>query len=472
MLAELKARHDEWDQIPVAEADLEFQELAQAGSDEVLKREKQESIINLYLSAIELGSRNPIVMRRTVELLLTTGRSKEAIQLFSRIPAATQFGSDLGRYRGASRRCPERSPGRGGHTQGGGYGAKAVAANPGEFKERLWLVQILLYGKRTAEAEAELRRAVADAEGDPERWRTLVFFLIDTKQLPKAEQAFRDAEKKLAQAPLTLAECCERIGRANEGPNTTAQAKKWYDEARHWFETALAARKDPKDLTVTRRLVEFLIRTDPAEAAKQLKEILSPGPVAKDAGTVAWARRVLAMIYINGNPRRPAEALALFDAARPQDTANPEDRRIWAKVLVAQGTLEHRRAAMASLESLVDEKLADPDDQLLLARLEEAEGNWPKSRDQYRNLIERISNLRDSDNRNRRLSYVAEFAERLLQSHQPSEDRDQDLAEAQEQIEKLKRLQPELDAIPGPRSVPLRGPEQLRKSGGPDPLQS
>ena len=59
----------------------------------------------------------------------------------------------------------------------------------------------------------------------PNGGRTLIDFLIQTKQLPKAEQALRDAEKKLPQSPLALAECCELMGRANEGPNTSAQAK-------------------------------------------------------------------------------------------------------------------------------------------------------------------------------------------------------------------------------------------------------
>ena len=96
--------------------------------------------------------------------------------------------------------------------------------------------------------------------------------------------------------------------------------------------------KDPQDLSVTQRLVQFLLHTDPGEAEKQLKAILVQGPGAKDAGTFAWARRSLALMYISGNPRRPAEALALFDTAGPEDAgADPEDRRVRAKVLAGPG---------------------------------------------------------------------------------------------------------------------------------------
>ena len=150
-------------------------------------------------------------------------------------------------------------------------------------------------------------------------------------------------------------------------------------------------------------------------------------------------------MYINANPRRPAEALALCDTAGPKDAvADPEDRRVRAKVLLAQGTPEHRRAAIEVLESLVDENPANPDDLLLLAQIEEAAGDWPKSRDQYRKLIERTTNSPgDPDRRKRQVLCLAGFAERLLQSHEPREDRDKDLAEAQELIEKLKQLQPD-----------------------------
>ena len=165
LLAELKTRRDEWDQIPLAEADLVDQELAQVGLDEALKREKQESLIALYLRAIDLGSRNPNVVRRAVLLLLTTGRSNEAIQLFNRMPAATQLGGDLGPLV-AQAAIAQNDPQAGEIIRKAEEIArKAVAAKPDNFQERLWLVSILMADKRTAEVETELRLAIAQAEG-------------------------------------------------------------------------------------------------------------------------------------------------------------------------------------------------------------------------------------------------------------------------------------------------------------------
>ena len=139
--------------------------------------------------------------------------------------------------------------------------------------------------------------------------------------------------------------------------------------------------------------MQFLLHVNPVEAEKQLKAILAEGAGVKDTATFAWARRTLALMYISGNSRRLADALALLDVAGPIDAvADPEDRRVRAKVLLAQETPEHRRAAIAILESLVNEKPANPDDLLLLAQIEEAGGDWPQSRDQYRKLIERTTN--------------------------------------------------------------------------------
>jgi tetratricopeptide (TPR) repeat protein len=460
LLAELKVRRDDWDFIPLTEAMLEEQELAQAGLDQGLRKEKQESLINLYQSAIDLGSRNPEVVRRAVELLFTTGRSNDAIQLYNRMAGATSLSAEFGQKVAQVAIAQNNQQAEETTRKAEAVARAAVAANPGSLKERIWLFQILLAGKRTAEAEAELRSAIAQAEGDPDPWLVLVNLLIQTKQLPAAKQAIRDAEKKLARSPLALAQCCELMGRANAGPNAGAQAKGWYDEARQWFGKA---RQDSKDLSVARRFAEVLLQRTEffvaekqfkeaeaqlKEAEAQLKEVLVQASRAEDAATSSWARRTLAFMYIKYNPQRPAEALALLDAAGARDVgADPDGRRLRAKVLEAQGTPERRREAIECLVSLVEEGRATPEDQLMLARLEEVVGDWPKSRDQYRRLIERIIyNPGDADNRKRQVVYRAEFAERLLRAR-PDEstgDRDKDFAEAQEQIERLKRLQPDL----------------------------
>src|SRR5207248_1252606 len=57
ILDELKSRRPDWSRIPLAQAQLEEQELAELGSDEARRRERremQETLINSYLRANDL----------------------------------------------------------------------------------------------------------------------------------------------------------------------------------------------------------------------------------------------------------------------------------------------------------------------------------------------------------------------------------------------------------------------------------
>ena len=234
------------------------------------------------------------------------------------------------------------------------------------------------------------------------------------------------------------------MGRGYQASNAPDQAKKWYDQARQWFVKARAGRKDPNDPTIDRQLAAFFLRTNQiAEAQNQLSEMLRRKDGAGNAATVAWAKRNLALTYIAANPRQPAKALAVLEEAGRQDGAGePDDLRILAKVLEAQRTPDHRKRAIEILNTLVNQNLANSEDRLLLAQIEEAAGEWNKARDQYRELILRTNNPRDMETIRRRPIYLAQFAESLLRHHQPGGDLD--LAEVQDLVEKLKVLQPDL----------------------------
>jgi tetratricopeptide (TPR) repeat protein/Flp pilus assembly protein TadD len=440
LLTELKTRRPDWAPLPLAAAKIEEQELVQGGLDEDRKREKQESLITSYLRAIDLGARDSAVLRRTVYLLFATGQGSEALQLMNRIPSVAQF-IDLGRL--ASRYAVENRDFR----QAEEIARNAAKARPNDFQERIWLVKVLMDSGNLLEAESELHKAIDEAKTDPDRRITLVQFLVLTSQLPKAEEAVREAEKSLLQSPLALAQCCETMGRSYQGSNMTDQAKKWYDEARKWFVKAQADRKDPNDQTIDRQLAAFLLRTNQiAEAQKQLQEIQNRKGGAQGKATTAWAKRSLALTYIAGNPREPAKALAILEAGGRQDGVDdPEDQRVLARVLEAQGTPEHRKRAIETLNTLVNKTLANSEDRFLLAQLEEADGQWIKARDQYRELILRTDNPRDMETIRRRPDYLARFAESLLNHHQPGEEAD--LTEVQELIEKLRQVQPDLLAV-------------------------
>ena len=132
------------------------------------------------------------------------------------------------------------------------------------------------------EAETEIRQAIDLSKNDPDRWITLVKFLVLTKQPAKAAKAIKDAEAALpaSEAPLALAQCCEMVGSAYEKSDDGAETKQWYAKAKEWYEKAKAAH--PDDFSIVRRLTDFFRRTrQMAEVEEQLDPILKRGSIPK-----------------------------------------------------------------------------------------------------------------------------------------------------------------------------------------------
>ena len=467
-LEDLITRRADWSLIPVAQAELAEQELAQGdlSADEI--RAKEELIIGYYLQAINLGQLRSAVVRRAVQLLFKNKRGTDALELLGRIPIESQLGGDVGRQ--AARFAVENRD----FQRAEQIARKAVEAKPDDFQERIWLVQILLASGRETEAGAELRTAVNRSPGDPDRWDALVRFMILTKQLGEAEKVIRQAEDKLfaeakkvvqqtdtkvplSQAPISLALCCERMGQAYAALDDEASTKKWNDAAKMWYEKAQAAQ--PEDLSIKRRLAEFFIRSKQIDAAKDcLIAIRSQeGEGAKNAETARWANRTLALVLANTADRAQLNnALALFEPdGKPvpagqegkNNLSDPEDQRVLAQVLALQKTAVYSTRAIEILESLAQKSLATFNDQFLLAGLYEVSGDWRKARDKYRELNLRTKNVRDMETLNHRLRYLVQFAESLLQHRKP--DDTQDVNEAQELVDEIKQLQPSALATVG-----------------------
>ena len=440
LLTELLARRQDWSVLPLAQAELAEQELARLQPADAERRRLQETIVNYYLRAIDLGQKRSVVVRRAVELLFGLGRGDDALMLFKRIPVESQLAGDLGRT--ATRIALENRD----FQRAEEIARRSVAANPGNFQERIWLVQVLVASGRQPEAESELRQAVDLAKSDPDRWLTMVQFLVSTKQPDKAEKTIREAERALSgpRAPIALAQCDELMGRGYEGVDQ-AKVKAWYDEARKWYEKARAAA--PEDFVLIRRLTEFLLRTRQlGEAEIQLSAVMRS---SKSPDAVAWARRTLALaLASSGDFKKIGQALELMSSPQPataEAAAKPvdpeEDQRVLARVLDAQKTPEHRKQAIKILRKLLDQSEAGPEDRYLLARLLDIDGDWPGAQEQYRELVLRTETARDVETLTRRPLYLAQFANGLIR-HRRSGD-ESDLVEAGELVDKMRRLQPD-----------------------------
>ena len=249
-------------------------------------------------------------------------------------PAHRRPGADGLAVRPGQSRLP---PGRGDRAQGGRGQPRRFPgpdlAGPGPDARQ----------RRHDEAEAVLRKAIDAAKADPDRWISLVRFLVLTRQAEKAEQAVREAEAQHRQPqPLALAQCCEMVGKAYAAGDPD-RAKTWYGQARGWFAKAQAGAEGPQ-------------RPDgqaPASPSSSSRPTSSPRPrgrsrrssrgppTASRPTLAAWARRSLAQVYVAPTRRGPPRPWP-SSPARRADGAEPDDLRVLAMIHEVQGT---RRAA-------------------------------------------------------------------------------------------------------------------------------
>jgi cellulose synthase operon protein C len=447
---DLISRRPDWPQIPLALAQLDEQELAQPDLDDSTRKRKFDEAANHYLRAIELGERRLEIIRRAADRLYDAGRPTEVTQLWNQLPTATLLGSSL------QQQVTAEAVRKGDYDRALELARKAVAANPDDFRERLWLVQVLLASQqrpdRLAEAEAELRSAVNAVRTDPDRWMTLVQFLAQTKQMEKAEQTVRDAELALKDKwPIGLARCCEALGQVYKLLGQDAQKTKiWLDTATQWYKTAQNAK--PDDPAATHQLVEYLLRSGQRKDVElQLTSILEKNQVngPKSTDEVAWARRTLALCLLMNDDdyRQSRKALELLEpvvkvveghGAADRTALKPDDLRVLARVYHAQGTQAYQEKARKILEDLADAQAIIPEDRFLLARMYNNDGQWTKAHEQYRVLVAQTENSRELDVVTRRPDYLAQFISDLLTHYESGHDHQEELSEAQELIEKLK----------------------------------
>ena len=450
LLTDLRSRRGDWSLLPLASAELAEQELLEGNLKANEIRAKEESIIGFYEQAINLGERRAPVIRQLMKLLFKNGRGSRAVELLSAVPVESQFSGDIGHM--AEQYAVDNRDFQ--HAEQ--LARTAIAANPGDFQERLQLVHILLASEHQADAEKELREATVLSPSDSNRWITLVNFLILTKQPKQAEKVIQEAETKLAplQAPMPLALCCEKLGQFYDGSGAAAEMKNWNDAAIKWYRKAESAQ--PDDLLIKRSLTELFLRTGQIDVARTyLEAIKKQEGGAKNAETAAWANRALALILASGPDQTQAsKALSLFEPGRESVPAgqegklvdDPDDLRALVRVLDMQKTDEHRRRAAEILENLTIRNLATPEDRFSLARLYEILGDWTKAQQKYQELILKTRNLKNMETLARRPVYLAQFSRSLLQ-HSKSDD-EQNLNEAQALVDEMNQIQPDLLDIP------------------------
>jgi cellulose synthase operon protein C len=363
LLAKAGSRRPSWPVVPVAEAQI----------DELLGN--QDGAIKSYLKAIELGMDGPEVIRRAVQLLFDRRRYSQADELMRTLQARGLRADDSRLPRLAAEVSLQVND----RARALELARKAAPVDSKNYRDHLWLGQIVWAAGETAKAEPELRRAVELAAGAPDALITFVQYLARTGRKEQARTVIEQARGRLSgdQAFLALAQCYAELGDL--------------DQARAQFRAALA--KEPDDAAALRADASFALATGAVDQAqadlKKLIDLQNKAPA--DA---QWARRLLAIVLASsGNRGKSLEALKLLGLVNegasylPATTESIDDIRAKVKVLSFRNNRDARRAAIRGLQQIIERELSTTDDQYLLFQLYQADGNRSKAEGQLQSLL-------------------------------------------------------------------------------------
>src|SRR5262249_13390559 len=142
----------------------------------------QDKAIDHYKKAIELGERQPQMIGRVVQLLFDRRRAPEAQELINQIKDAGAVSSDVDRLLSAVGVQTRE------YDQAVQFAQDAVKTDPRNFRNHLWLGQVLLSAGKNDDAEQSFREAVRLSDTSPEGWVALVSLLAGTNKREEAEK--------------------------------------------------------------------------------------------------------------------------------------------------------------------------------------------------------------------------------------------------------------------------------------------
>jgi cellulose synthase operon protein C len=361
LLGAVAVRRPDWSRLALCQAQLDD-----------LEGDRFDAALAGYQRALQLGDRDPLAFRRTIEMLYERNRFSEAYDLMKKLPdqatlplELTRIGAELLLYSKDKDSAQKLAD-------------TAAAKNSADYRDHLWLGRFYYSAGRIDHAGAEFERARELATNEPVTWVALVQFHAATGNNDRARAETEAAKSRLSQgiaAGLALACCYEAIGAM--------------DQAKAQYETTVASA--PSDVTIVWCAANFYCRNGELSAAEPLLRRLMD-PKSQSPAIVAWARRNLAIIVaVRGDPTRRSEALALL-APDAGTTISGNDvigeQRARATVLTMQIGQQYKREAVKILESLIDRRVAIPEDYFLAAQLHEALGDWQRARLRYLGYVE------------------------------------------------------------------------------------
>ena len=400
----------------VAEARPYWSKLAIARAEVCAQRGQPELAIDELRKAIAGGENTPNVVGKLVSTLYERQRYQEAFQELQKARQTLQANSDLHRLAASLALWKEQPLDALKHAQ------QAVEAETSNFRDLVWLGQMLDATDNSDEGLKKLRRAVELAPTDPGPHVALVQTLAGRGREGEARALIKSIEAKVdpARRPLALAQCFEAL-------NDPAQAAKCYDAALHL---------QAGDIAVLRAVVLYRLRTNRIDGAEQVLQRIVRGEVQASEDDKTWARQTLAVVLANGTDfARFQQALALA-GVKVDDDGHPvhetgkvsiertEAVLTRARVLAMQPMRPFRERAVELFENLDRSQALTPNDKFILAMLYEAGGQWPKTQEQLDYLVVQYPGAQQ---------YLAQYVQLLLQHG--------DTRRAEVELKKLEELE-------------------------------
>lgn len=388
LLAQARELRGDWSRIPLMEAGV-YDALGQPNR-----------ALENFRKAFDMGERNPNGVRRIIQLLMYKRQYAEADQLIRQLereqpPLSPEW----------SRPAAEVALQQGEYDRALEMARKAVLADSKNYLDHIWLGQMLgILGSRAkavkqdqkaeellGDAAKTLRRAAELEPKLPQTWVALIRFYSIVGEVDKAEKAYEEAKLNIPakDAPLALARCCEAMSKN--------------DEAEKQYEAALEAA--PQDIAVAQVVANFYARTGKLQSSEALLQRIIDGKIPCKNVYLVWARRQLALIYATrGGYDNRQKAQELLEQNLAGSEASALDRRALSQVV------KHDQA-VPLLEEMLDDQSATPDDQLKLAIMYEAAGEWIKAGNLFRSLVATYPKER---------RYLVVFIEALLRHNEVS----------------------------------------------------
>jgi tetratricopeptide (TPR) repeat protein len=400
----------------VAEMRPYWSKLAVARAEICEQRGQPELVIEELKKAVGTGEGSPAVVGKLVSTLNARQRYQEAFQELQKARRLLQANSDLHRLAAGLALWQDKP------AEALEHARQAVEAETENFRDLVWLGQMLDATNKPDEGLKKLRRAIELAPTDPVPYVALIQTVAGRGRESEATALIKEVADKVdpQRRALALAQCYEAV-------NNTEKARIYYDEA---------LQKQASNIAVVRAVILFRLRTNRFDSAEQVLRRVVLGEVEASEADRTWARQALALVLANGvDYGRFQEALLLAGVKLDEAgrlvrepvrvrVENTDAVLTRARVLATQPVREYRERAVELFESLDRDQALTPNDKLILALLHESGGQWPKAQEQLDYLVSQYPGAQQ---------YLAQYVQLLL--------RHDDTRRAEVELKKLEELE-------------------------------